>query len=64
MAMPKYSLLFFGADERIVESRQIECLTDEQAMQIASQETGGHVAIQIWEGDRPVGLVGNRRGQR
>jgi hypothetical protein len=57
--MPLYSLLFIYADEKIGESMQIECSTDEQAMAIASQESGGHLAIQVWEGERPVGLVGN-----
>jgi hypothetical protein len=46
--MPLYSLLFIYADETIGESMQIECSTDEQAMAIASQEAGGHLAIQVW----------------
>jgi hypothetical protein len=65
-ACPTYNLLFIYADERIGESRQIKCATDEQVMAIASQEPGGHIAVQVWEGERPVGLVGNldAAGQR
>ena len=61
--VPKYSLLFIDADETIGTSMQIECSTDEQVTNMASQEIGSYRAIQIWDGERPVALVGNLRNE-
>jgi hypothetical protein len=58
--MPKYTFLFIDADDAVGKSKQIECSTDEQAADMASQEAGEHRAIQVWDGERPVCLVGNR----
>jgi hypothetical protein len=59
--VPKYSLLFIDADETIGTSKQIECSTDEQVTNMARQEIGSYRAIQIWDGERPVCLVGDPR---
>ena len=59
--MTRYSLLFIDADEHIGRSHQVDCLSDEQAIETARQETGYHWAVQVWAGERPVALVGNLR---
>jgi len=56
-----YTLLFLDADEHIGKSRQIECPSDEQVVDMAAHETGDYRAIQVWSGDRPVALIGNPR---
>jgi hypothetical protein len=58
--VPKYSLLFIDADEIIGTSKQIECSSDEQVTNRARQEIGSYRAIQIWDGERPICLVGTR----
>jgi hypothetical protein len=59
--MATYSLLFIDANEHIGRSRQIECLTDQQAVDSAAKEPGDYRAVQVWDGDRPIALVGNPR---
>jgi hypothetical protein len=59
--MTTYSLLFIDANEHIGRSRQIECPTDEQAVDMAAKESGDYRAIQVWDGDRPIVLIGNPR---
>jgi hypothetical protein len=62
--MATYSLLFIDANEHIGRSRQIECLTDQQAMDSAAKEPGDYRAVQVWDGDRPIALVGIRAASR
>jgi hypothetical protein len=57
--MTTYSLRFIDADRRMLSSKQIECSTDEQAIELAGQEVDDQWGIQVWDGDRPVCLVGN-----
>jgi len=45
--MATYSFLYIDAEEHIGKSTQIECPTDEQAMEVASEEAGDYRAIQI-----------------
>ncbi len=59
--MATYSLLFIDANEHIGRSRQIECLTDQQAVENAAKESGDYRAVQVWYGDRPIALVDNPR---
>ena len=59
--MATYSLLFIDANEHIGRSRQIECLTDQQAVDSAAKEPGDYRAVQVWDGDRPIALIGNPR---
>jgi hypothetical protein len=54
-----YSLLFIDANEHIGRSRQIECPTDQQAVDRAAKEPGDYRAVQVWDGDRPIALIGN-----
>lgn len=54
-----YGLLFIDANEHIGRSRQIECPTDEQAVDMAANEPGDYRAVQIWNEDRPIALIGN-----
>jgi hypothetical protein len=56
--MTIYTFLFVDATERISFSKKIDCSTDEQAIDLAAQEIGNHRAIQIWDGNRSVALVG------
>jgi hypothetical protein len=58
--MAKYSLLFIDAAENIGMSKQVECFSDGQAIKMACQEAGDHLAIQICDGERPVCFVSNR----
>ena len=58
-SIAKYALLFIDADGNIGMSKEIEFSNDEQASNMAGQEAGDHRAIQIWDRDRPVCLVGN-----
>jgi hypothetical protein len=59
--MATYSLLFIDANEHIGRSRQIESPTDQQAVDRAAKEPGNYRAVQVWDGDRPVALIGNPR---
>jgi hypothetical protein len=54
--MATYSLLFIDANEHIGRSRQIECPTDQQAVDRAAKEPGDYRAVQVWDGDRPIVL--------
>ena len=59
--MTIYSFLFIDENDLIGESKRIECFSDEQAIDLAAQEPGDYKAIQIWDGDRPIRLIGNPR---
>ena len=59
--MATYSLLFIDANEHICRSRQIECPSDQQAVDRAAKESGDYRAVQVWDGDRPIALIGNPR---
>ena len=61
MIMRTYSLLFIGANKLIGESKRIECSSDDQAIDMATRELGDYRAIQVWDGDRSVCIVGNPR---
>jgi hypothetical protein len=41
------------------KSAQIECLTDQQAIDIAAHQTGDYETIEVWDGGRPVCRCGN-----
>ena len=60
--MATYVLIFIGFTGRVEYAKQIEGLSDEQAIKLAGQETGDYRAtrIEIWDGIRMVGLVGTR----
>ena len=45
--MATYSLLFIDANEHIGRSRQIECPTDQQAVDRAAKEPGDYRAVQV-----------------
>ena len=57
--MATYVFLFIGHTGRIEYSKQIDCLNDEQAIDLAGRETGDYRAkvVEIWNGDCAVGLV-------
>jgi hypothetical protein len=57
--MTNYSFLFIDTNEHIGRSVQIECLTDERAMELAAQEARDCRAVQVWDGDRPIAMIGN-----
>ena len=61
--MTTYSFLFIDIDEHIGRSEQVECPSDERAVDIAAQEAGDYRAIQIWNGERPIAMVGNPRNR-
>jgi hypothetical protein len=60
--MPRYRLLFLDDQQNLLWGRDVECSTDDQAIEMARREEGGHLAVQIWDGERMVCLVGNPRG--
>jgi hypothetical protein len=41
------------------KSAQIECLTDQQAIDIAAHQTGDYETVEVWDGGRPVCRCGN-----
>jgi hypothetical protein len=60
--MPTYRLVFIDDRENLLWSRHVECWSDDRAIEMAMQEEGSHLGVQVWEGERPVCLVGNPRG--
>ena len=59
--MTIYSLLFVDTNETIAQSKRVECVSDEQAVGSAAEELGDYRAIQVWDGDRPISVIGNPR---
>jgi hypothetical protein len=59
--MTNYSLLFIDEDENIEGSKQVACSCDGDAMAVASQEARQHRAIEVWDGDRSLGLALERQ---
>jgi hypothetical protein len=60
--MTTYSLLFIDENENIDGSRQVACASDEHAMATASLEVKYHRAVEVWDGDRSIGLVREASG--
>jgi hypothetical protein len=61
--MTTYRFFFIDTHEHIGRSERVECPSDERAVDIAAEETGDYRAIQIWNGDRPIAMVGNPRNR-
>jgi hypothetical protein len=59
MTMTTYRLLWLDRDRHALKSKQIECVTDRQAIDIAGQQTGDYEMIEVWDGTRPVCRCGN-----
>ena len=57
--MPAYSLLFVDENNAINDSKRIECVSDREAVAIASRECGTYKAVEVWAGGRPLPVVGN-----
>jgi hypothetical protein len=49
--MPRYRLLFLDDQQNLLWGRDVECATDDQAIEMAGQEEGGHLAVQIRDGN-------------
>jgi hypothetical protein len=60
--MPTYRLVFIDDRENMLWTRHVECWSDDQAIEMAMKEEGSHFGVQVWDGERPVCLVGNPRG--
>jgi hypothetical protein len=61
--MTTYSLLFIDANEHIGRSRQIECATEQEALDMATHDPGNYKAVQVWKGDRPIAMILNPRSR-
>ena len=57
--MPAYSLLFIDENNAINHSKRVECVSDREAVDIASRECGAYKAVEVWAGGRPLSVVGN-----
>jgi hypothetical protein len=55
--MNTYSLLFIDENENIDGSRQVACASDEYAMATASLEAKQHRVVEVWDGNRLIGLI-------
>lgn len=60
--MQTYRLVFMDDRNNLLWSRQVECPSDDYAIEVASRQEGSHAAVEVWEGDRAVCLIGNPRG--
>jgi hypothetical protein len=52
--MPEYRACLISENGNVTRSIQLVCPDDETAKEYARQLVDGH-AIELWEGDRPVG---------
>jgi hypothetical protein len=57
LIMASYRLVCVDDRENLLGSRHVECPSDDQAIEMAKQETGTHSAIQVWHGEWPVCLI-------
>ena len=57
--MTTYRLLWLDENGHASKSKQIECATDRQAIEVAEHQTGDYVMIEVWDGPRPVCRLGN-----
>jgi hypothetical protein len=55
--MTTYSLLFIDENENIDGSRQAACASDKHALETARLEAKRHWAVEVWDGDRSIGLI-------
>ena len=57
--MPTYRIVWIDAQGIARKSKQVECLTDLEAIEIAEQQIGDYERVEVWDGFRPVGRIGN-----
>jgi hypothetical protein len=57
--MPIYRIVWIDAQGTARKSTQVECLTDHEAIGMAEQQIGDYEMIEVWDGFRPVGRIGN-----
>lgn len=57
--MAIYRLVYRDAQGNILKSTHLERATDRGAIEAAEQLVGDGERVEIWEGFRPVGRVGN-----
>jgi hypothetical protein len=55
--MATYRVFVLGSDDHIVGADVIDCLTDGEAMRLASSIGGDHKPVEVWELARRVGRV-------
>jgi len=55
--MVTYRVFMLVSDHRMVGSKMIECLTDDEAMTVAPRLPGNHKAVEVWDLARFVGHV-------
>jgi hypothetical protein len=58
--MPQYRACLIGEDGSVLRSLQLVCPDDETAQEYARQLVDGH-AIELWDGERPVGKFMKQR---
>ena len=57
--MTTYRVLWLDEKQNSPKSKQIECLTDREAIDIAEHQTGKYEVIEVWNGSRLVCRCGN-----
>jgi hypothetical protein len=51
--MPTYRIVWIDAQGTARKSRQVECLTDREAIEMAEQQIGDYERVEVWDGFRP-----------
>jgi hypothetical protein len=57
--MPTYRLVWRDENGSMSKSKPIECLTARQAIEIAEQQTGDYLEIEIWDETQMIGRCDN-----
>jgi hypothetical protein len=56
--MAVFQLRLRDDKERLVRSKTVECRSDQQAIDIATQLKGSHTSIEVWHDNRSVCRIG------
>jgi hypothetical protein len=57
--MATYRLLWRDQRGHMAKSAEIQCSSDQAAMETATRQTGSFASIELWDGERCIGLCGN-----
>ena len=61
MTTATYRLIWLDQDGRALKSTHVNCVTDDEAIDVAQQQTGDYAVIEVWDGSRAVCRCGNPR---
>lgn len=56
--MPTYRIYFVGQDDHFHGAENIECATDDEAVDCALERIGAFPAVEVWCDARSVGRIG------